>query len=256
MIFAMCTDKPVGKPSIVGSDAKIAVSQARPAISTSTSSASARRNGPMPIWPTMCAASVTSSSVSAGMSSMPTHRAGAHRRAQHVARQIGAQHAEAEMQPLGARDLADDRERRLQMRRRARRTGGTDHQRHVDRARAQQHLAQIAPRRGRRGRHLALAEIGRPDIDRAHVAADQVRLACQAGIERRRRNAIAELPRRPEEPHRPPRAADIVQHAAGCAHISTPSSGACCCAPYTSRSPGSPAMIGRASTILIARPTG
>ncbi len=77
MIFAMCTDRPVGNPSIVGSDAKIAVSQARPAISTSMSSASARRNGPMPIWPTMCAASVTSSSVSAGMSSMPLTAPGA-----------------------------------------------------------------------------------------------------------------------------------------------------------------------------------
>ena len=74
MIFAMCPQMPGGKSNIVGSAAKIAVSQARPATITSTPSASARRNGPMPIWPTMCDASSMSCSVSAGMPSMPDMR--------------------------------------------------------------------------------------------------------------------------------------------------------------------------------------
>ena len=162
---------------------------------------------------------------------MPRHCALAHRRAQHVARHIGAQDAQAEMQPLGPRDVANDRQRRLQMRRGARRTGGADHQRHIDRPRAQQYLAQIAPCCRRRRRHLALAEIGRADIDRAHVAADQIRLARKPGIECRRRDAIAKLPRSAEKSHRPARPPNIVQNAAGRAHISIPSNGACCCAP-------------------------
>ena len=74
MILAMCTLRPVGKPSIVGSDAKIAVSQARPAMMTSTSAAKARRKLLMPIWPTILAALTISSSVSGGMSSRPMMR--------------------------------------------------------------------------------------------------------------------------------------------------------------------------------------
>jgi hypothetical protein len=69
MILAMCIAKPTGNPKSAGSDAKIAVSQALPATTTSTSDSSAFRNGPIPICPTICAASVTSCSVSAGMPS-------------------------------------------------------------------------------------------------------------------------------------------------------------------------------------------
>jgi hypothetical protein len=70
MILAMCMAGPIGKPVIAGSAAKIAVSQARPAMTTSTPSANARWNAVMPIWPTMFAAASISSSFSAGMSSI------------------------------------------------------------------------------------------------------------------------------------------------------------------------------------------
>ena len=45
---------------------------------------------------------------------------GVFRRAQRIARQIGPKHAHAEVQTLGSRNVANDGERRLQMRRRAR----------------------------------------------------------------------------------------------------------------------------------------
>ena len=189
------------------------MSQARPAISTSISSASARRNGPMPICPTMCAASVTSSSVKVRHVVDAGHRAGAHRCAQSVARQIGAQHTHAEVQSLRTRDFADDGECRVQMRRRARGASRADHQRHINRTRTEQHLAQVAPRRRWCRRHLAFAEIGGPDIDRAHVAADQVRLARQTCIEGRSGNAVAELSRCAQKSHRSPGAAHLLEDA-------------------------------------------
>ena len=65
-------------------------------------------------------------------------------------------------------------------------------------ARRQQHLAQVAARGLRRGRHLAFAEIGRADIDRAHVATDQVRLAREPGVEAGRRECRSRVgPTRP-----------------------------------------------------------
>ena len=158
-------------------------------------------------------------------------RTGAHSCTERVAGEIGTQHAQAEMQALGTRDIADDGKRRLQMRFGTRGPGRTDNQRHVDRTRAQQRLPQIASRCRRCSRHLAFAEIGGTDIDRAHVAADQIRLAREAGIECRSGNAVAKLPRCTEEAHRPPCAAHVVEDAAGGAHISTPNNGACCCAP-------------------------
>ena len=73
-ILAICTESPVGNPNTVGRAAKMPVSQARPATITSTSISSALRNGPVPICPTILAASRTSCSVSAGMSSRPVTR--------------------------------------------------------------------------------------------------------------------------------------------------------------------------------------
>jgi hypothetical protein len=42
----------IAHPSSAGTAAKIAVSQARPAITTSASACSARQNASVPIWPT------------------------------------------------------------------------------------------------------------------------------------------------------------------------------------------------------------
>ncbi len=71
MIFAMCVDRPSGNPTMPGSDAKIAVSQARPAINTSMSCSSARWNELVPIWATKFVQASTAASVSAGMPSTP-----------------------------------------------------------------------------------------------------------------------------------------------------------------------------------------
>ncbi len=45
---------------------------------------------------------------------------------------------------------------------------------------------------GRRG-HFAFAEVGRPDVDRTHVGADQVGLAGDAGGEGGGGDAVTEL---------------------------------------------------------------
>ena len=71
IILAICTDSPTGNPSMTGKVEKIAVSQARPAISTSISASKACLNDVIPIWPTICADASTSSWVRSGMPSMP-----------------------------------------------------------------------------------------------------------------------------------------------------------------------------------------
>jgi hypothetical protein len=52
MILAICMAGPIAHPSSAGTAAKIAVSQARPAITTSASACSARQNASVAIWPT------------------------------------------------------------------------------------------------------------------------------------------------------------------------------------------------------------
>jgi hypothetical protein len=56
---------------------------------------------------------------------------GVHCFAQQVARHVGAQHAEAEMQPILAGNVAHDSQGRVEMRSGARRPSGTDHQRDI-----------------------------------------------------------------------------------------------------------------------------
>jgi hypothetical protein len=160
------------------------------------------------------------------------HLAGVHCLTQQLARHVGAQHAEAEMQLILAGNVAHHGQRRVDMRSRAGRPGGADHQRDVVLPRRQDHLAQVTPRRCRRRRHPAGAEIVRADIDRAHVAADHVGLSRQPGLERRRRHAVAELARGTEHAQRiAAGATKSIYDTKRCAHSSTPRSGPCCCAP-------------------------
>ena len=63
---------------------------------------------------------------------------------QHRPRNVGAHHRHAEVQSVGAGDVAQHRQRRVQMRPGAGRSGGSDHQRHVQTARRVQHAAQVA----------------------------------------------------------------------------------------------------------------
>jgi len=175
-----------------------------------------------------------------------------------VLRDVGADHRELEAQPFGARDAAQKRERGVEMRPRAGAARGADQQRHVERARPTQHEAEVAPRH-RFGRgDLSGAQIAGAGVDGSHVAADEVRLARQARLQRRLRNAVAELARGRQRPQRArARAAGefLAQPRAG-AHRSIPSSGPCCCVPYTSRSPGLPATTLRSSTSLMASACG
>ena len=73
------------------------------------------------------------------------------------------------------------------------RSGRAYDQRNLQLQRTAQHLAQIAPCRRWRGRKLSAAEIVGARIDRAHIAANEMRRAFKAGIEGRRRHAVTEL---------------------------------------------------------------
>jgi hypothetical protein len=73
MILAICTAGPIGHPSRAGT-AKIAVSQARSAITSSASVCSARQNASVPIWPTRCEASSIWPSLSGAMLSIGVTR--------------------------------------------------------------------------------------------------------------------------------------------------------------------------------------
>ena len=66
MILAMCKDKPASYPSICGKAAKMAVSQERPAMSTSGFCASAFMKVCVPHCATMWLANITCSSFGTG----------------------------------------------------------------------------------------------------------------------------------------------------------------------------------------------
>jgi len=117
-------------------------------------------------------------------------------------RQVGADHRHAKMPPLDAGDVAQHPQCRVQMGRGAGRTGGSDDQRDIQLPGGKQDAPQVAAGRLGGGRHLALAQIGGSDVNRAHVAADEVRAALQAGAERCGRDAVAELAGRAQQPDR------------------------------------------------------
>src|SRR5262249_56942349 len=83
------------------------------------------------------------------------------------------------------------RERRLG----AGRSGGADEGGIFQVQGTEQPLAQAPPRGSRRGRELAAAKIIGTDVDRSHVATDQMRLPLKSCRKRRRRHAVSELPR-------------------------------------------------------------
>jgi hypothetical protein len=97
------------------------------------------------------------------------------------------------MQPILAGDVAHDGQGRVQMRPGARRPSRADHQWDVVLPRRLDNLSQVTSRRCGRRRHLAGTEIVWANIDRPHVAADNVGLSRQPGLERRGRHAVAKL---------------------------------------------------------------
>jgi hypothetical protein len=108
-------------------------------------------------------------------------------------RNICPHHGHAEPQPFTPGDVADHRQRRVQMGRGNSRSGRPDDQRDIQFPSGKQHAAEVAAGRFGGGRHLALAEVSGTNVDRSHVATDQVRSAVDASLERGRRNAVAEL---------------------------------------------------------------
>jgi len=154
------------------------------------------------------------------------------------------------------RHLAQQRQGRLQMRAGAGGTCTADEQRHVQRPRGAQNPLEVAPDHGLRRRHLARTQVIGPRVNGAHVATDDMWPPCKPSLEGLCCNAITELTGGRQDPQALwPRlvAAQQTRHRA---HSSTSSKGACCCAPYTSPSPGSPAHSARGIASLMARISG
>ena len=148
-----------------------------------------------------------------------------------LARHVRGDHSHAEGKPILAGDVANDFERLLEVRSGTRRTRRTDDQWNIQPARRAQHLAQVALGPDTRRRHLAAAEVGWPDVDRAHIDADHIGRMCQTRLEGRRRNAVAELARGTERAQRPSAAAEIIKQARNGGHSSISRRAACCWAP-------------------------
>jgi hypothetical protein len=125
-----------------------------------------------------------------------------------------------------------DLQRLRQVRRGACGARGAEQQRHAELARAVDDEPQVAPRHRLRRRQLAGAEVVRPHIDRAHVAADEMRRPRKSRAQRRLRDAVSELAGGRERAQRlPRREAGIEQLRDDARHSTTSSSGRCCCAP-------------------------
>ena len=159
------------------------------------------------------------------------HAPGSDRLLQFGAWHIGGNHGHAEGQAVLARDFANKVERLLEMRLGAGRARRADNQWYVQPARPARDLAQVSFRTDASRRHLAAAEIGGSDVDRAHVDAGHVGRSGQARLERRRRDAIAELAGSPERTQGSATARKVFQQSRDGRHSSISRSSACCCAP-------------------------
>jgi hypothetical protein len=143
---------------------------------------------------------------------------------------VGAQHAHAKAETLFASYVAHDRQRLLEMWLGAGRSGGADDEGNFQLQGAEQHFAQVPPRGSGRGRELAAAKIVGTDVDRSHVATDQMRLPLKSRRKRRRRHAVSELPggAKNSDRLRAVRFGKMVQYPLRCGHISSFRSGVCC----------------------------
>ena len=157
----------------------------------------------------------------------------ANRALDQIARHVGGDRSETEMQACGTGDVAHHLQSLVEMRRRARGTGGSKEQRDAEVPRAAQYAGEVVARHGVAGGEIAAAEIVGPRIDRAHVSADEMRLAFQSLGEGRFGNAVAQLAGGGEHPQRPQPGAggDCFTQPSDRGHISTSSKGPCCCAP-------------------------
>ena len=171
-------------------------------------------------------------------------------------RDIAGHGGEPEAQREVARDLPHQGHRGVELRSRAGRTGAADDERYAQLQRGSQHEFQVAPHHRRWSGHGARTQVVGAGIDGAHVATDEVWLARQAAPQRRQRNAVAELPGRCQHAQRPVAGPMRPKQLPNGRHRTTPSKGACCCAPYTSPSPGLPAQMRRGIENLSARMSG
>ena len=123
------------------------------------------------------------------------HATATYRRLDGLGVDVGVDHGHAKAQAIFPGDTPDHLQRRVQMGRGARRPGRSDDERYPGPEGSVQNPAQIADRALFRRGQSAGAQIIRTHVDGAHVASDDVGLARQPGLERRRRDAVAELAR-------------------------------------------------------------
>ena len=175
-------------------------------------------------------------------------------------RQVTGHRGQAKAQALGLRNGPHHGHGRVQLRPRPGGAGAADDQRDALRQGRCQHQLKVAVHHGRGRCHLARAQVIGAGVDRAHVAADQVRPARQPALQGGLGNAIAQLARGSQDAQRPVLQTVALQQALAGTHGAPssrmPSMGACCCAPYTSPSPGVPAHNRRGSAYLMASSVG
>src|SRR5262249_59846861 len=106
--------------------------------------------------------------------------------------------------PLLASYLANDRQSLLEMRLGAGRSGGADDEGNFQLEGAEHYLAQVPPRGSQRGRELAAAKIIGTDVDRSHVATDQMRLPLKSPRNCPPRHPVSDLPRGAKNSNRLP----------------------------------------------------
>ena len=157
--------------------------------------------------------------------------AAAHGGLHDITRHLGANIGDLEAQIVLARDFADDVHGLGKVRIAAARAGRAENEGNAVPDRTDDREAEIPLGRAPRRRELACAEIVGARIDRAHVSADQMRLAREAGAECRFGNAIAELSGGREDAQRTLLALPGVDGGGESAHISRSRMGRCCWAP-------------------------
>ena len=161
-------------------------------------------------------------------------------------RHIAANGGQPETQTVLHGDLLHHRHGGLQLGPGTGGAGTADDQRHAGLERAEQHQFKVALDHALGCGHAARAQVIRAGVDGAHVATDEVRLALQAARERGFGNAKTQLPRGRQDAQGFGARAVRSQQPAGGGGVgggqsTTSRKGACCWAPYTSPSPGSPA---------------
>jgi hypothetical protein len=154
------------------------------------------------------------------------------------------------------RHLAQEHQRGLQMGQSACGTGAANDQGHIKRSGCAQDQFQITPHHGLRCGHLTRTQVKRAWVYGAHVTADKVWSALKAALKGLGRDTVTELTGGRQNTQALGAWLVAGQQFGHRAQSDTSSKGACCCAPYTSPSPGSPAHSARGMASLMAKIPG